>query len=229
MRTRGGRGVTGCGKSEMKYDDLCKHYYSLQTYEYVLEDAYAFLMHDIARADKIYQETSQVGYKSVIELTGRFVTYLETMVAIRACARKLYGFDPKGKGRNNGELGNDEFFEYYSLLEAQLPIIDAIWWCLRNEIHHSRLPQIRPSHVKRLSPSGRDASFTGHYVPTPHKYEPWVDDSAVKTYFFGEEVRTFAGSLQEHYEAICPLHTYARKALINISQEEHGQPIRWTV
>ncbi len=142
----------------MNHSELCEHYYSILTFSYVLEDAYFSLHLDLQRSDNIYSKFSDFGYKSVIELSAKFITYLELFVAMRWCLRELFG---SKYGHLEGTLNDIQLKNAFETMESELPIIDAIWWSLRNEIHHSKLPKIRPSVVCRL---GSTTEFRGRYI-----------------------------------------------------------------
>ncbi len=207
----------------MDYRGLCEHYYSILTFSYALEDAYFPLYLDLQRSDNIYSKFSNFGYKSIIELSAKFITYLELFVAIRWCLRDLFG---SKVSNSKGTLDDSELKIIFEAMESELPIIDAIWWSLRNEIHHSKLPKIRPAVVSRL---GSAKEFKGHTVPTPQKYEKWVNKLSVQSYIFGEERPTFIGALTEHYSSITSVHSSCLILLINKSTAMFGKGIEFTL
>jgi len=207
----------------MEYRDLCEHYYSTLTYNYALEDAYNSLRLDLQRSDRIYNDFQSFGYKSVIELSAKFITYLELFVAMRWCLRELFG----SKINNcNGQLNDQELRNTFENLETQLPIIDGIWWSLRNEIHHSKLPKIRPVIASRL---GSNEEFKGHMVPTPKKYEKWVNEKTVQEYFFGEKRPTFIEALDQHHKSINSIHNICLHLLIEKSKNLFGKGIEFSI
>ena len=210
----------------MEYRDICDHYYSALTYTYALDDAYKVLLHDVERADLIYQKYSNFGYKSIIELSAKFITYLELFVGSRWCFRGIFG---SPIDNSKGLIGDSDMRDSFHLLEERMPLIDGIWWCLRNEIHHSKLPKIRPVISTRMTAKGNSADFRGHLVPTPTKYEKWINEEEIKAYFFGEEQPTFAKALADHYAAILNLNELSLNLLVSKCEQQFGKGIEFSI
>lgn len=210
----------------MEYRLLCDHYYSVTTYSYALQEAYSLLKLDLEKSDEIYRMYRSHGYKSSLETTTRFITYLELFVGMRWCIRELLGYK-----KEVGLLEDASVKIDLAALEDGLPLIDTIWWTLRNEMHHSLIPKLRPTETARLSGdmSKPIRANYGFNAPQPRTYPNWINPEAIKKYFLGEAMRTFSDSLSEHYSAISPLSEFAQAKLLEKSERDFGKGIEFAI
>ena len=226
-------GIEKCKYSIMeRYSEVCEHYKGLLAYQYALETAYHHLHQDLKISDHLFQKYLATGFRSQIETTSRFISYLEIFVGTRWCLRNVLGHPSNGK---KSEYGKDGIFQdntvqqIFKRKEDELLIpVDSIFWELRNEFHHRRLQTIQPSYCK-VCKSDSITEFKGHMIPTPHamtnfhsvreKYPREVD-------YLTNESPFLIVALEIHFESVAKLHNFGLDLIAGCTERVFGKPLK---
>lgn len=126
-----------------EFVELCYAYSSTLVYIYTLRDSYESLRSHVEKVDLIYYRYSSWSDLDTIQISGLYISYLELFVGLRWCLRTLFLGDSKKKKKSSfSQTVQQEFRKN----EESLPIVDKIFWELRNEIHHSHLSFYNPKN-----------------------------------------------------------------------------------
>ncbi|PZV10221.1 MAG: hypothetical protein DCF21_18730 [Leptolyngbya sp.] len=204
---------------------------NLYVYIYTLQDSYKSLRSHVEKVDLIFYRYGSWSDLDTIQISGLYIPYLELFVGLRWCLRTLFLGDSKKKQKSSFSPAIQTEFRK---IEDNLPIVDKIFWELRNEIHHSHLSFLQPSEWS-IGGGGRKEleRVAGLFLPyTPNALKKNEDtERKIKNFYqtnsTSEMIKVrFIDALNQHYEALLPFHESALKIIQKYSEDKFGRPIQ---